>query len=156
MGTVRYSPMGLLEASRSIEIEAPLQRCYELIADLDNTPEWQESMIAIEVLERDGEGRATLCEIVSDAKVRHVTSEVRFAHHPPDGLTWEQEKGDMKSLTGAWKLTGLEERLTRAEYSLVGDPGRMLGLLLRGPIEGKVKEFLTKDVTDGLKRAAES
>ena len=32
----------------------------------------------------------------------------------------------------------------------------MLGLLLRGPVEGKVKEFLTKDSTDGLKRAAES
>jgi uncharacterized membrane protein len=147
--------MGVLEASRTVEIEAPLERCYELVADLENTPEWQRSMISLEVLERDRDGRPTLCEIVSDAKVRQVTTEMRFAHHPPDGLTWEQEKGDLKSLNGEWKLTDLGDGRTRADYSLVGDPGRMLGLILRGPVEGKVKEFLTKDVTDGLKQAAE-
>ena len=71
-------------------------------------------------------------------------------------MTWEQEKGDMKRLNGAWTLEDLGEGRTRATYSLIGDPGRMLGLLLRGPVEGKVKEFLTKDAAEGLKRAAES
>ena len=148
--------MGILEATRSVDIDAPLERCYELIADLENTPSWQKSMISLEVLERDSERRPALCEIVSDAKVRHVTSEVRFAHHPPDGMSWEQEKGDMKSVSGSWKLTDLGDGRTHAEYSLRSDPGRMMGLLLRGPVEGKVKEWLTKDVTDGLKQAAES
>jgi uncharacterized membrane protein len=147
--------MGTLSAERTVEIEAPLERCYEIIADLESTPDWQESMISLEVLERDREKRPTLCEIVSDAKVRQVTSEVRFAHQPPDGMTWEQEKGDTKSLAGAWKLEDLGEGRTRATYSLEADPGRMLGLLLRGPVEGKVKEFLTKDAAEGLKRAAE-
>jgi hypothetical protein len=62
----------------------------------------------------------------------------------------------MKWLNGSWTLEDLGEGRTRATYSLVGDPGRMLGLLLRGPVEGKVKEFLTKDAAEGLKRAAES
>jgi len=148
--------MGTLTAERAVEIEAPLERCYELVADLESTPEWQDSMISIEVLERDRQGRPTLCEIVSDAKVRQVTNRMRFAHHPPDRMTWEQEKGDLKWLVGSWQLEDLGETRTRATYSLEGDPGRMLGLLLRGPIEGKVKEFLTKDSVEGLKRAAES
>jgi uncharacterized membrane protein len=148
--------MGTLTAERSVEIEAPLERCYEIIADLESTPEWQDSMISIEVLERDGQDRPTLCEIKSDAKVRQVTNRMRFAHHPPDRMTWEQEKGDLKWLVGSWQLEDLGQNRTRATYSLEGDPGRMLGLLLRGPIEGKVKEFLTKDSVEGLKRAAES
>jgi hypothetical protein len=130
--------MGTLTAERSVEIE------------------WQDSMISIEVLERDGQDRPTLCEIKSDAKVRQVTNRMRFAHHPPDRMTWEQEKGDLKWLVGSWQLEDLGQNRTRATYSLEGDPGRMLGLLLRGPIEGKVKEFLTKDSVEGLKRAAES
>ena len=31
----------------------------------------------------------------------------------------------------------------------------MLGLLLRGPVEGKVKEFLTKGAAEGLKKHIE-
>ena len=31
----------------------------------------------------------------------------------------------------------------------------MLGLLVKGPVEEKVKEILTKDATDGLKFRAE-
>ena len=147
--------MGTLQADRTVEIDAPLERCYEIVADLESTPEWQESMISIEVLERDSEGRPTLCEIVSDAKVRHTTSQFRFSHHPPDRMTWEQEKGDVKWLEGHWKLEDLGGGRTRAVYALEADPGRILGLLLRGPIEGKVKEFLTKDAAEGLKRAAE-
>ncbi|MFN8161664.1 MAG: SRPBCC family protein [Solirubrobacterales bacterium] len=148
--------MGILHADRSVEIAAALERCYEIISDLDSTPEWQESMISLEVLERDGHGRATLVETVSDAKVKQVTSQISFTYHPPDEMRWEQEKGETKSLTGSWKLDSLDDGLTRATYSLVVDPGRMLGLLLRGPVEGKVKEWLTKDATEGLKARAES
>ena len=147
--------MGTLTAERAVEIDAPLERCYEIIADLESTPDWQQSMISIEVLERDREGRPTLCEIVSDARVRQVTSEIRFAHHPPDGMSWEQEKGDIKSLVGSWKLEDLGDGRTKAIYALEADPGRILGLLLRGPVEGKVKEFLTTDAAEGLKKAAE-
>ena len=42
--------MGMLTAERTVEIEAPLERCYELVADLESTPDWQASMISIEVL----------------------------------------------------------------------------------------------------------
>lgn len=147
--------MGMLEADRTVEIEAPLERCFEIVADLDSTPEWQESMISLEVLERDGHGRAILVETVSDAKVKQVTAEISFTYHPPDEMRWEQEKGELKKLTGSWKLESLDESRTRATYSLRADTGRVLGMLLRGPVEGKVKEFLTKDAAEGLKQRAE-
>jgi len=108
------------------------------------------------VLERDDQKRALLVETESDATVKKVRSTLRFSYDPPDGLSWEQEKGEMKWLTGQWVLEDLDAEHTRATYSLRADPGRMLGLLLRGPIEGKVKEMLTKSAAEGLKEEAET
>ncbi len=148
--------MGTLKADRTVEIEAPLSRCYEIICDLESTPEWQETMISLKVLDRDGEGRPRRVEVVSDAKVKQVTSILSFAYHPPNRMAWEQEKGELKWLNGEWRLEELDEDRTRATYALEADTGRMLGMLIRGPVEGKVKELLTKDAAEGLKRQAES
>ncbi len=148
--------MGKLTAERSVEIDASQDECYEIVADLESTPEWQESMISIEVLERDEDGRVELADIKSDAKVKQVTNRMRFTYDPPDGINWFQEKGDMKSLEGEWRLESLGENRTRATYWLEGDPGRMLGMLLRGPVEGQVRNFLLGGAAEGLKRQAES
>lgn len=148
--------MGILEASRTVEIEAPKSECYAIIADLPSTPEWQESMKSLDVLETDSEGRASLVEIKSDAKVRDLTSRIAFEYQPEDGMTWEQKKGDLKWMKGSWTLEDLGDGRTRATYALKGDTGRMLGLLIKGPVQDKLKEWLTKDAAEGLKARAES
>lgn len=147
--------MGILKASRTVEIEVVKARCYEIVVDLGNTPEWQASMISSEVIETDSEGRAALVEIVSDAKVRNLTSRLAFQYQPEEGMTWEQRKGDLKWLIGSWKLEELDGNRTRATYGLEADTGRMLGLLLKGPVQDKLKEWLTKDAAEGLKQYAE-
>ena len=101
--------MGVLEASWTVEIDAPRERCYEIAADVANAPKWQGTLEEVEVIERDAEGRAEL----------------------------SQDR-------------------TRATYGLRGDPGRVLSLLLRGPVEAKVKEFLTRSAAEGLKSEAEA
>ena len=58
-------------------------------------------------------------------------------------------------MNGSWELTAIDEDHTRAVYSLQTDPGRILGMLLRGPVEGKVKEFLSKGAAEGLKTQVE-
>ena len=88
--------------------------------------------------------------------MRTTKQRLRFSYSPPTGMSWVQEKGDVKSLVGSWTFTELGPDRTRAVYELRVDPGRMLGMLLRGPVEGKVKEHLTRGAAEGLKRAAES
>ena len=44
--------MGILTASSTVEVEAAVTRCYEIISDLENTPKWQEAMISAQVLEK--------------------------------------------------------------------------------------------------------
>lgn len=148
--------MGVIGASHTVEIEAPLARVYALAADVPGAVEWNPAMDRVDVLETDGEGRAVLVETHADAVVRTTKSVLRFSYEPPDGIGWAQERGDVKSLNGRWDFTDLGDGRARATYSLTVDPGRMLGMLLRGPVEGKVKDFLTRGAAEGLKRQAEA
>ncbi|HKH13411.1 MAG TPA: SRPBCC family protein [Solirubrobacterales bacterium] len=147
--------MGTLEASWSVEIDAPRDRCYEIAADIEGAPAWQGTLERAEVLKRDREGRAVVVDTTSDASIKKVHSRLRFSYQPPGGITWEQEEGEAKWLTGSWEFEEVDEGRTRATYGLRSDPGRILSLLLRGPVEGKVKELLTKGAAEGLKKKAE-
>ena len=148
--------MGVIKGDKSVEIEAPIERCYEIAADVENSVEWQGSLKDVEVLERDGSKRALVVETESDAKVKTVRATLRFSYEEPTAIRWVQEKGDTKSLTGSWTFEDLGDGHTRATYALEADPGRMLGMLLRGPAETKVRDFLLGDAAEGLKQKAES
>jgi uncharacterized membrane protein len=148
--------MGLIKGDRSVEIDAPIERCFEIAANIEAAPEWQGSLQDVEVLERDGDKRATLVETKSDAKVKSVRAVLRFSYEEPKRIEWVQEKGETKSLRGWWDFEDLGDERTRATYALEADPGRVLGMLLRGPAEGMVKDFLLGGAAEGLKGQAES
>ena len=148
--------MGTLRGERTVEIDAPIQRVFEVAADLERAPEWQHSLKALEVHERDGDRRATTVDTESDAKVRSIHSRLRYVYEPPTRITWDQERGDVKAVHGWWRLEDLGSGRTRATYGLEVDPGRMLGLLLRGPAEGRVRDFLLDGTAEGLKQRAEA
>jgi uncharacterized membrane protein len=147
--------MGQIKGDRTVEIDAPIERCYEIAADVENATEWQGSLKDVEVLERDGERRPVLVETESDAKVKSVRAVLRFSYEPPTSIRWVQEKGDTKSLQGWWSFEDLGGGRTRATYGLEADPGRMLGMLLRGPAETRVRDFLLGNAAEGLKQKAE-
>ena len=148
--------MGELNASWTVEIDAPRDLCWEIAADIEGATKWQGTLKSVDVIERDAEKRASLVETVSDAKVKDAKAILRFEYDSPGGIGWEQESGDVKSLVGWWEFEELAPDRTKATYALRADPGRMLGLLLRGPVEGKVKEALTRSAAEGLKDEAES
>ncbi len=148
--------MGNLEASHTVEIDAPMDRVYEIAADIANCGEWTPSVKSVDVIEKHPDGSVKVVEMEADAVVKTTHTVLRYDYGPPDKISWEQESGDVKSMVGDWKLEAIDTDHTRATYSLVVDPGRMLGLLLRGPVEGKVKEFLTKGAAEGLKEYAEA
>ena len=146
----------MITGDRSVEIDAPIERCFDIAADIEGAPKWQGSLKDVEVLSKDAEGRPEVVETESDAKVKTVKTRLRFSYDKPGRIEWVQEKGDVKSLRGWWALEDLGEGRTRATYALEVDPGRMLGMLLRGPVEGQVKSFLLGGAAEGLKEEAES
>ncbi len=134
--------MGHIGGTKSIEVEAPIAACWAVAADTASAAEWQSGLEAMEVLDRDAEGRPSLVETTSDIKVRKVTAKIRFSYQEPTRVSWSQEKGDLKSVDGAWVLEDLGGDRTRVTYELDGDPGRVLGMLIRGPVEGKIREVM--------------
>jgi uncharacterized membrane protein len=148
--------VGVIKGDRSVEIDAPIERCFEIAANIEAAPEWQGSLQEVEVLERDAEKRAVLVETKSDAKVKSVRALLRFSYDQPSRIEWVQEKGDTKALRGWWDFEDLGGARTRATYALEADPGRVLGMLLRGPAESAVRDFLLGGAAEGLKKQAES
>jgi uncharacterized membrane protein len=147
--------VGVLKGDRTVEIDAPIQRCFEIAANIDAAPDWQGSLQEVDVLERDDDKRATLVETKSDAKVKSVRAVLRFSYQEPTRIEWVQEKGETKSLRGWWEFEDLGGERTRATYALETDPGRVLGMLLRGPMQGVVMDFLLGGAAEGLQREAE-
>jgi ribosome-associated toxin RatA of RatAB toxin-antitoxin module len=146
--------MAHMGGSASAEIEAPLDEVWAVVEDVLSAPEWQGGLVAMRALETDPDGRATLVETENDIKVRHVKTQVRFAYDPPTRLSWEQVKGDMKSVEGSWTLEDLGDGRTRATYTLDSDPGRVLGMVLK-PVEGVVRGMLVNARPDELKAHVE-
>ena len=148
--------MAPITGSSTADIDAPLDEVWALVEDVARAPEWQGGLKDIEPLERDDEGRATLVESETDAKVRTVKSVVRFVYEPPTRLSWTQERGELKSVVGSWQLEDLGDGRTRATYDLEVDLGRMLGMLVRGPLVDALRGMLVGARAGELKEAIEA
>jgi uncharacterized protein YndB with AHSA1/START domain len=147
--------MARMGGSASAEIDAPVDEVWRVVADVLTAPEWQGGLAGMRALEHDAEGRPTLVETENDIKVRRVKSQVRFRYDGPTRLSWSQVKGDLKSVDGEWVLEDLGDGRTRATYTLDADPGRVLGMLIRGPVEDAVRALLVNARPGELKRRVE-
>jgi ribosome-associated toxin RatA of RatAB toxin-antitoxin module len=147
--------MGAIRGERLVAIDARPERCFAIAADIERAPAWQAALEEVDVLARDGDGRAASVDAQFDARVRTIRTRLRFEYRPPARIEWRQERGDVKALHGWWQFEDLGDGRTVATYGLEVDPGRMLGLLLRGPTEAKVRDFLLGGAAEGLKARAE-
>lgn len=147
--------MGRIVGSSTAEIDAPIERVWALVEDVEKAPEWQGGLNTLRAIERDDGGRAILCESESDARVRTVKSVVRFVYDGPTALSWRQEKGELKAVDGSWRLEELAGGRTQATYHLDVDLGRVLGLVIRGPLVDLLRSMLVGARAGELKRAVE-
>jgi hypothetical protein len=147
--------MAHLGGSASSEIDAPLEEVWAIVEDVLSAPDWQGGLDAMTALEHDADGRPALVETENDIKVRRIKARVRFRYEGPARLAWTQEQGDMKSVDGSWELEDLGGGRTRATFSLDADLGRMLGMLIRGPVEAATRAIFVNGRPGELKRRVE-
>ena len=147
--------MAHLGGTAGTDIDAPLQQVWAVVEDVMSAPDWQGGLDGMTALEHDADGRPTLVETENDIRVRRIKAHVRFSYEAPTRLSWTQEKGDMKSVDGAWELEDLGGGRTHATYTLDADPGRVLGLVIRGPVEAATRAMFVHGRPDELKRRVE-
>lgn len=147
--------MGTIVGSASAEIEAPIDEVFDVAADVEGSPRWQPEIKVAECVEHDADGNQVLVRMETDAKVRRLSSEMRFDYERPRHIGWAQEEGDLKSVEGSWELEDLGDGRTQATYQLEVDLGRVLGLVIRGPLVGVLRGQLVESMPEKLKRFVE-
>jgi carbon monoxide dehydrogenase subunit G len=147
--------MGALSGSASTEIDAPIEAVWAIVQDVESAPAWQRGIDSMQALERDAMQRATSCDTVTDMKVKVFDARVSFRYEPPVRLSWMQERGDLKAMTGSWQLEDLGDGRTSATYTLHADPGVLLSRFLKGALEEKLHARLIDGRPAELKARAE-
>jgi ribosome-associated toxin RatA of RatAB toxin-antitoxin module len=148
--------MAALSGTASTDIDATVDRVWSIVADVEAWPQWQDTLSAVDVEERDAEGRPSLCEVVFDAKVQTIRTVQRLRYEPPRSLDFSQESGSLKSLHGSWRLEDLGDERTRATYGLDVEPGGFLSMLVKGAVEERLREVLVMRLPGELKARAEA
>jgi ribosome-associated toxin RatA of RatAB toxin-antitoxin module len=128
---------------------------YAVAADIESSPRWQPEIKRAKALERDGDEQI-LVETETDAKVRTLNSTLRFSYEAPHRISWRQESGDLKSVEGSWSFEEAGDGQTRATYEMTVDLGRMLGMVIRGPLVGVLRGQLVESMPEKLKKDVES
>lgn len=146
--------MPLLSGSSSADIDAPIARCWEVVAALDEAPRWQRGLERVDVVERDEQGRPLVCDTVHDARFTKVSCRVRVRYDPPHRLSFARmSSDDIDAMEGSWELEEVGGGRTRATYRLAVDPGpvprlaRPLVNALRPLVVGGRAEELAREVT---------
>ena len=156
VSSLRSRPVTVISGSATADVDAPLERCWALVEDVPSAPEWQGGLESMDVVQRDGEGRALVCDTISDAKLRKVKSRVRFSYEGPTRMSWRQiEDGDLRSMEGYWQFEPLGSGRTRVTYGLSVDPGPV-PRLARVPIERAARAVLLNPRPKELAKWVES
>ncbi len=148
--------MAKLSERASTDVDAPLDSVWAIVQDVSGWPEWQATLGSLDVLEQDGDGRATLCAIELDAKVTKIKMKLGCSYRPPRQMSFRRESGDLSALGGSWQLEDLGGGRTRATYALDVDPGRVLGFFLNDERVAKLRETLVEVRPGELKARAEA
>lgn len=119
-----------------VEVVAGTARaCFDAITDWETYPEWQSSVKACTILDRDPEGRWDVVETVIDAKLRSVRYVLRYHYEVPARIWWEYVEGDLRAITGDYELQE-SDGTTRITYRLEIDAGVF--------VPGPIRRFLTE------------
>ncbi len=136
------------EASRTVLINAPVDRVLETIRDVAHQPGWVEEIKTVDVLESDADGRPALARVTASAPVG--TDEYTLAYqHRDDGMSWSLVKGRLQTGQDAsYALRAVDPSSTEVRFDLRISHN----LPLPGFLRRKVIGDLVDHNVNGLKR----
>lgn len=136
----------------TVNIDADINHCYEILIDYENIPNWHPSVLYSEVLEVDSEGRGHVVEYEVDAQIKKARYTLRYTYEQPERIVWEYVEGDPRNIEGEYRFNELEDGTTEVTYELEIDPGRFVP----GPIKTRLTEEALKQTLERFKEHAEA
>lgn len=140
-------------AAQTTLINAPLQRCVDVVLDFERYPEWARDVKEATVRAHDAQGRPSRVEYRASALGRstHYTLEYDYSQAPAR-LSWHLVEGDiMRALNGAYSFVEVEGG-TQVFYELELD----LVVPLPGFVKRRAEARILIEAVKELKARAES
>ncbi len=132
-------------------VDAPAHAVMQVIADFERYPEWAQNVKAVEVRERDLEGRPIQVWYRVDAWIMDITYVLAYEYEK-NRLTWSLVEGDqLEALSGEYLLRE-EGAKTRVRYTLDVD----VSFPLPGFLKQRAARLILETGLGDLKRRAES
>ena len=142
----------MLEAERTWTVDASVDAVYAVIADVERYPDWHPFFATVDVLERDDEKRAVRATCTHPTPVATLTTEIIFTYDPLAEVEARRAEGDLKDMQGLFTVKA-QDALSVVTHRLLVDPGMRLGMLLRGPVEDRVRNSVLNGAESGLAKA---
>jgi ribosome-associated toxin RatA of RatAB toxin-antitoxin module len=106
-------------ATETITVDASPQRVYDVVTDFEHYDAWVSDLKRIEVLSRDGEGRALEVEFRAAAFGRSTTYTLHYDYSKaPAQLSWHQIEGDLTEMLNGQYSFEADGEETRVTYDL--------------------------------------
>ena len=142
----------MLVAERTWTVEAPAAAVYAIIADVERYPDWHPFFASVDVLQRDHEQRAVRATCTHPTPVATLTTEITFTYDPQAEVEARRAEGDLKDIQGLFTVKA-QDALSIVTHRLLVDPGMRRGMLLRGPVEDRVRNSVLNGAESGLAKA---
>jgi uncharacterized membrane protein len=124
---------------QTLEIDAPAEALYDVVADIDAYPDWATGVKEVEVLERTPEGRVERARFVLEGFVKEIEYVLRYTHDRPNRLSWvaEADSKDVRMLEGSYSFSPVDGA-TEVVYALSVEPNFTLPGFLRRQAEKQI------------------
>ena len=142
----------MITGEQSREYDAPVEEVWAVIGDVEHHKDWMSVVKAADIRERDAEGRPLVIDSENDAKVKTVKVTLRYTYEEGRMVGWKAEKGDLKAMDGSFVLEDAGGGRSRVTYAMAVDPGRKLGMIMRGPVVDQVRDRVLKGTLDDLQK----
>jgi ribosome-associated toxin RatA of RatAB toxin-antitoxin module len=139
----------MAEASRSIVIDAPPEKIFQVITDYDRYAEFLPEVRRISTSDRKGNEVKVHYEI---DVVKTIKYTLKMDEQPPHRVQWSFVQGEfMKDNRGSWTLESAGEGKTKATYSIE----MKLGALVPNAIVKALVETSLPKMLEAFKKRAE-
>jgi uncharacterized membrane protein len=149
--------MGLNWADHTVEIEAPIETCFDAIVDYESFPGWQSAVISTEVHTRTKDGVGERVTLFLSTKGQKVDYTLLYRYERPDLIEWDFVEGHgVDHVDGHYSFEDLGDGRTRATYKLGVDPSLPVpGIVARRIHKSALQSSVEELKTEAEKRHAE-
>eukprot|EP00288_Rhodomonas_lens_P001350 CAMPEP_0177722400 /NCGR_PEP_ID=MMETSP0484_2-20121128/17660_1 /TAXON_ID=354590 /ORGANISM="Rhodomonas lens, Strain RHODO" /LENGTH=229 /DNA_ID=CAMNT_0019234769 /DNA_START=89 /DNA_END=778 /DNA_ORIENTATION=- len=109
--------------SRTIEINATPEECFQIATGYEEYPKWAGSIESVEIVKRRADGLASQVDFKMGMFGINVKNLFQYSYDRPHRMDWIVVRGSVKELIGSYQFHPIGPEQTRVKYDLMVDPG---------------------------------